>query len=131
MTGKEAPSWLTPDLRARWEAHEAAARDRALRARWANLRERVSWAACAVAVAIPALGIACGIMGMGYTWETAGFVLSIATGAGLSVLVVDIGPTREADGQRAEEHEEPPRTVPLVPPNQGSARMRPDDGGWR
>ena len=70
-------------------------------------------------------------MGMGYTWETAGFVLSIATGAGLSVLVVDIGPTREADGQRAEEPGEPPRTVPLVPPNQGSARMRPDDGGWR
>lgn len=131
MNSKEAPSWLTPELRVRWEAYEAAARDRALRARLADLRERVSWAACATVVAIPVVGLAALAVGMDDTWATAGFVLAVAFGCSLSVLLLDIGPGREAAGQGAEETGEPPRTVPLVPPNQGSARMRPDDGGWR
>lgn len=131
MTGKEAPSWLTPDLRARWDAHEAAARDRAERARRAYVRKRL-WAGCYTAVAAYPLLVFLGLaMGVPKTWEGAGFALCTALAAGFGVALQGAGPEREAEDMRAKEPGELPRTVPLVPPNQGSARMRPDDGGWR
>lgn len=131
MTARQAPSWLTPDLRARWDAHEEAARLKVMTARWDNLRKRASWAVVAfVFAALLASGFAW-VMGIGFSWDTAGLVLSIATAGGASVMVVDISPTRAANGQQPGHHIERPKAMPLVPPNQGSARMRPDDGGGR
>lgn len=131
MSAKQAPSWLTPELRARWEAHEAAARERAMRAKWKDVRGRMGWAACATVISYPLAGMAALTMGMPVTWETAAFLLAISSACGLSVLAVDTGTRGQADRNGGEASIEPPRTIPLVPPNQGSARMRPDDGGRR
>ena len=133
ITPRPAPPWLTPEQRA---AYDRAEEEYTGCTPEAMARRRVEWSArCDMAWAISLLAMLLTATAVVIWWagRWPGAEAWGMWGTWVVMLLLRIGfcwgrLSAPCQGQETT-HAAP--DFPLVPPNQGSARMRPDDGGWR